>query len=123
MTLTDRQRLYELLGARIRKHREDRKLSQGDLAKRVSVKRVSIINIEKGQQQTPLYVLYEIADALEIDLLVLLPSKQELGIVADPIDVSRRNKIIENTERQPEHRRLILEFVKKIASENQRPST
>lgn len=70
--------LYSILGNRIRQRREELKLSQAQLSDRVSetynLKRSSISNIERGRQQPPLHVLYEICKILDIDIHSILPT-------------------------------------------------
>lgn len=75
--------LYSIVGDRIRLRREELKLSQAQLSERVSVihklKRSSISNIERGRQQPPLHVLYEICNILDIDVQTILPTYSDVN--------------------------------------------
>lgn len=120
MSSPSRDRLYDLIGKRIRLAREQQGLSQTDLAKRVSVKRVSIVNIEKGIQHTPLFVLYEIATALDLDIHTLLPTIGEISEPLHSMPLARRIVVNEATKDQPENKRLILEFLTRVSTGTQR---
>lgn len=69
--------LYGLIGAQVRAAREAAGLSQEQLAANVGLSRTSITNLEMGRQQTPLHVLYAIADAVGTPLKSLLPETIE----------------------------------------------
>ncbi len=66
-------KFYEQLGANIRKYREQRKLSQNDLAKLVSLTRTSLTNIEKGRQHPPVHTVCELVEQLKVNISELLP--------------------------------------------------
>ena len=76
-------RLYLELGARVRRERERRELTQDELAVAVSVSRSSIANIERGQQHAPIHVVLGIAETLEVDMAQLLPTHAELVTLVD----------------------------------------
>lgn len=59
-------------GARVRKEREARKLSQERLAENAGLGRVTVVRMELGTQSTGLDHLYLIADALGISLSELV---------------------------------------------------
>jgi transcriptional regulator with XRE-family HTH domain len=65
--------LYAALGARIRQLRKSQGLGQEQLADLVGVTRTSITNIEAGRQRVPLDRIYDIADALDVQAVDLLP--------------------------------------------------
>lgn len=65
--------LYQFVGDLIRQKREQAGLNQTTLAKRISISRVSIVNIEHGRQRPPLHVLWRIAEALKVQLRDLIP--------------------------------------------------
>lgn len=77
-------RLQKLLGERIKKRREELKLNQGELASKLQIGRTSVSNIEAGRQQPPLNVLYEICNALDIDIQSILPTYSELIAPSNP---------------------------------------
>ena len=90
----DRQSVYEDLGHRIRKTREERGLTQESLASLISLSRTSITNIERGRQSVPLHKLIEIADALRVDASNLLPRS------ADRQDVDIEGMLPQNLSRE-----------------------
>jgi transcriptional regulator with XRE-family HTH domain len=66
---------YRDFGRLLSNARRERGLSQERLGDRVSLSRTSIVNIEKGRQRIPLHLLVDIADALGVTPLSLLPDK------------------------------------------------
>jgi transcriptional regulator with XRE-family HTH domain len=76
--------LYLELGRRIRQRREAKELKQEELATRAAISRSSIANIERGQQQAPVHVLFAIAGVLDVELADLLPTRSEVdaGVAA-----------------------------------------
>ncbi len=77
-TPPDISSVYRLVGERARYLREDRDLTQEDLANRAGVSRASITQFEGGQQRIPLETLYMIAAALNAEITELLPRVHEL---------------------------------------------
>lgn len=69
--------LYGVIGAAVRAAREACELSQEQVARKVGLTRTSITNLELGRQQTPLHVLYGIADAINVALKDLIPDRLE----------------------------------------------
>lgn len=70
--------LYEIMGSRIKKRREELKINQSDLGDSVDIGRSSIANIEKGRQKPPLSVIYKICKALDIEVHFVLPTYIEI---------------------------------------------
>lgn len=66
--------LYETVGRNIKKLRKSNKISQEELANFISLSRSSISNIEIGNHQPSIYVIYEICLALDCEVYDLLPS-------------------------------------------------
>ena len=65
---------YVALGRQIAQIRQSKsKMTQEDLALKVSLTRTSIINIEKGRQQLLVHTLVDIASALGVPIAELLP--------------------------------------------------
>jgi transcriptional regulator with XRE-family HTH domain len=64
----------EDFGRAVRQLRQERGMTQAELAARLSLGRTSITNLEKGQQSPPLSMLPEIASALGVDPLRLIAS-------------------------------------------------
>lgn len=73
----DSERLYELVGEKVERQRHKAGLSQTQLAQRCGLARGSIANIESGNQRPTLHTLWALADALEVDVRLLIPSPQE----------------------------------------------
>ena len=84
--MADSEALYRAVGKRIRAGRErtPEKLSQAKLAKHLGISRASVVNIEAGRQHAPLDLLWRIAEALEVELVLLIPKKAEL-VVSDVV--------------------------------------
>lgn len=72
--------LYQILGERIKKRREELRLNQIELSEKVKIGRTSISNIEKGRQCPPLALIYSICYALDIDIHSLLPTYSEVDL-------------------------------------------
>src|SRR5918992_2730469 len=70
--------LYRAIGSRIRQQRTTSGVTQGQLAKEVGVLRTSITNTEAGRQKVPLHLLYKICAALEIEVVDILPTNDEV---------------------------------------------
>jgi DNA-binding XRE family transcriptional regulator len=80
---------YVVLGRQIAQARQS-KMTQEDLALKVSLTRTSIINIEKGRQQLLVHTLVDIAAALGVPVTDLLPP---LGDVAHLLrDASKKGR-------------------------------
>jgi len=73
-------RLYQLVGRRVRTRREALKITQEELAERIHLTRTSITNVEGGRQKVPLHQLLRIATALDTDLRDLIPERHEFQI-------------------------------------------
>lgn len=93
MEITHYQHIYLIVGAKIARSRSEKKMSQVDLASRIGMSRASVVNIEKGRQHPPLHLLWQLADALEVELSALLPTRTEM--VGNP--ARDMKKIIEVT--------------------------
>lgn len=77
--------LYNLIGSTIRQERRKAEMTQEQLADSVGVLRTSITNIEAGRQKLPLHVLYEICNALGVEIASILPSN---AAVSQPLTKS-----------------------------------
>lgn len=77
----DNPALYKILGRNIAAARarfRPESLSQSGLAKKISLTRGSIANIELGLQRPPVHVIWAIGTALGIEPSSLLPNSAEL---------------------------------------------
>jgi len=66
-------RVYQEIGRRIFAARDEKGITQEQLASRIGLKRTSITNIEKGRQQVLVHMLIKIAEALAVELPTLIP--------------------------------------------------
>lgn len=80
----ENRRFYAAVGQRIA-NRRDGRMTQEMLAARAKLTRTSIINIEKGRQQILLHTLVDIATALNVAPVELIPE-------IDSIDAMLRDK-------------------------------
>lgn len=71
-------KIYRLFGSRVRALREERKVTQDELARRVDLSRTSITNIERGRQRVLLHQMMEIATALDASPGDLVPTPASL---------------------------------------------
>ena len=65
------------VGERVKEIREEKGLSQHELSFRIEISRNQIGRIERGEINTSLSALYEIATGLEVDIVELIPVKSE----------------------------------------------
>lgn len=56
------------LGKKIKKFRQERKMSQEELADKVGLHYTSLSRIERGEANSPVYTVYKIAQALKKSL-------------------------------------------------------
>jgi putative transcriptional regulator len=63
-----KEELLKHLGAHIRKLREERKLSQNDLASSIGKDQQSIQRLEAGRINPSFYYLYQIAEGLSLNI-------------------------------------------------------
>ena len=81
--MIDEDRLYRMLGERLRTLREKQvgsrgRMTQAELALQVGLERTSITNIEKGAQKVPLHVLFRLCQVLRVPVAELLPTISEV---------------------------------------------
>ena len=87
----DQGMLYRLVGQRVREARTDRKVTQDNLAKAISLTRTSIANIEHGRQKLLLHTLCDIAAALQVEPATLIPDLESCGELREPTAEDREN--------------------------------
>jgi transcriptional regulator with XRE-family HTH domain len=109
--------LYQVVGRNIRDARERsvKKLSQEKLAQRLGVSRASVVNIEAGRQHAPLHILWQIAEALDTELVLLLPRREDL--VETELAVRLDSWLIRKIERdggKPDAQKRIAGVVSKL---------
>ena len=88
--------LYQLFGNRVRELREEKNVTQEELARRVDLSRTSITNIEKDRQRILLHQLVDIAAALDAKPQDLMPADN--GQASQPLreDVARVVEILKS---------------------------
>ena len=93
--------LYKTVGARLREARRAAKLTQEELASRVSLTRTSVTNIEKGRQKVLLHTLVELAKAVQVPVYDLIPDMHtqdaeaiEYNLVSDDLSDAERDWIV-----------------------------
>lgn len=93
--------LYSFLGARIRAAREQRGLSQVQLADAVGLSRASLSNVENGKQRLLAHNLVAIAQALDMDPGTFLDT-EKLPHFTDrlPVPVERLRAMLEITNEE-----------------------
>lgn len=79
--------IYEEIGRRVFEARNRKGLTQDQLAKKISLKRTSITNIEKGRQQLLVHMLIKIAEELDTSVERLIP----LGINEKNNQINAKN--------------------------------
>ena len=67
--------IYRDFGRRLRKARTKATLTQEGLARRVGLTRTSITNMEQGNQHVGLHLLYQLAKAVGVPPVDLLPDE------------------------------------------------
>ncbi|WP_216843010.1 helix-turn-helix domain-containing protein [Granulicella sp. S190] len=65
-------------GSKLRRLRRSQEVSQGELASRVGLSRVTIATIEGGKQNTQLHHIFLFAKALDVPPETLMPTLQEV---------------------------------------------
>lgn len=79
MNQQQRNRLYQVLGERLREYRTAKGLTQEQLASKIELTRTSVVNIEQGRQHPPLHLLFQISEALEVDLYNFIPKPADFN--------------------------------------------
>lgn len=72
--------LYVLVGQHLARKRSEANLTQTQLANLCGLTRGSIANIERGNQRPTLHTLWSLADALDVEVISLLPSLDEFHV-------------------------------------------
>ena len=70
--------VYSLLGKRVSEIRNQKDLSQENLAEWTGLTRASVANIEKGRQRIFVHQLFRFAQALNVEVTELLPTESEV---------------------------------------------
>jgi transcriptional regulator with XRE-family HTH domain len=122
MQPSELERLYRMVGDRIREARERVGMKQTALATKLQLSRVSVVNIEKGRQRPPLHVLWQIAEELGIEPSSLLPLQGEFLDAGEEIhlDPDTVTQIESAAKGDPATNRRLTEFIKMAKAASQR---
>jgi len=92
LSYVDRKRIDELyteIGDAVRRFRDERQLTQKQLAESSGLTRTSIVHIEKGEQRIPIDRLYKIAVALGVQIMDILP----INTKSEELDLLSKNRV------------------------------
>ncbi len=78
------ERLCTEFGARVRAARKNAGLSPKAVASLVGLSRSSIANLEAGRQRVPVHVIWNLADALGVQVSALLPEPGPGTVIPEP---------------------------------------
>jgi DNA-binding XRE family transcriptional regulator len=83
IVLLDTNRLYAIVGDRIRQIREAQtpRMSQGDLAKILGLQRTSVTNMELGKQKPTLETLLRVCEHFSLEIDAIVPRIRELTLL------------------------------------------
>lgn len=117
----EKKNFYRLIGDRIKQFREKSNLTQSALARKLTISRASVVNIEKGRQNPPLHLLWEISENLGIGIIDLIPNGDEVKIPTTDNQLSEEllEQIRKSAEGDPYTLRQLTNFVKTITSQDQ----
>lgn len=91
------EKIYVIVGHRMARRRLEVGTSQTELANRCNLARGTIANIEGARQRPTLHTLFSIAEALDVDLQALLPTRSEVeqysGNVDQPLLSARMKRV------------------------------
>jgi len=115
--------IYLDFGRRLRRARREASLTQDALGKRVGLSRTSITNIEQGNQHVGLHLLYELAKAVGVRPVDLLPDERAAASIGPSLDEvlvgmrrSDRTKVKRDIQRlSEEDRERVLRLVREEA--------
>jgi transcriptional regulator with XRE-family HTH domain len=84
-SIDDSKKLVKQLGINLRKLRQEREISMQELSEITEVSKLTLGNIERGEANPSLSVLWKIANGLNVPLSALIRDEEEVSI-------SRNNK-------------------------------
>jgi transcriptional regulator with XRE-family HTH domain len=92
----DEKALYRAVTAAIKKAREDRGLTQEELAATMGIARTVIANVETGHSRPMLKMVYTLAEAIGVSAHALLPASVEESVVE--VNVAGRKFLLTPSE-------------------------
>lgn len=107
--------LYEMIGNQIRQLRKKSRFSQEQLAAKLDLSRVSVVNIEKGRQHPTVHLLIDISRILNVPLSTFLND----DMFKDFDNKSKLNKIKKKLSKTPDgfDHDKIMEFIKQTINQ------
>lgn len=113
MASDDHGRLYRLIGRKLCLARKAAGFSQTSLAAAVGISRVSLVNIEHGRQRPPIAVLWDLAEAVGVEVIELIPLRSEVADGGGDVQLDARTveMIAEAADDDPATRRKLAEFI------------
>lgn len=90
--------LFLAIGNNIKTSRNNARLNQAHLAAMVGLSRTSLVNIEQGKQHPSVFMLWRIADALNIELKELLPGKAQVSAMTSGLQPVMDSIYIKNDQ-------------------------
>jgi transcriptional regulator with XRE-family HTH domain len=113
MASDDHGRLYRLIGRKLCLARKAAGFSQTSLAAAVGISRVSLVNIEHGRQRPPIAVLWDLAEAVGVEVMELIPLRSEVADGGGDVQLDARTVelIAEAADDDPATRRKLAEFI------------
>lgn len=109
------QKVYHLLGERIRLQRMQRKIKQEVLADQLNMSRTSIVNIEKGRQRPSIHLLLELSSIFRIEVVDLIPPYPEIT-PSDSIGAEWKERVKQETEGDSSSKEKLTKFLKEVTS-------
>lgn len=113
MVAKDADRIYELVGRRIREERKARGLTQDFIASKVDLGASHFSNLESGKKPISLHTLFRVAGVFRIPVQTLFDSTPAPKPADDP-SVRRITELVR--EASPKRRAAILKVVQTLAS-------
>lgn len=115
MTEKEKKYLYDFVGSKIKDLRNEVDISQQELANKLNLSRVSIVNIEKGRQQLSLHFLYEIARIFDKDIVFFFPSLEPPSTMSSKIQ-KEVDQFLSTTGKKVNSKKLI-DFLDEFSSD------
>src|SRR6266704_450522 len=111
-----------IIGTRLRKLREDKKLSQGDIEERTGLLRCYISRVENGHTVPSLETLERLASALEIPLYQLFYEGDEPPALPDLSKRQTTEELVKDEESEKEMRffEKVLRLTRRIDEKDRR---
>lgn len=110
MDVSQSQMLHRGIGKKVRDFRKSLDLRQAELAASVHCSRATLVNVEKGQQQPTIDLLFKLSIHLKCSYRDLLPTEEE---------IENMKTEIANTVMTPEKRQSIISQLQAKAKEKE----